>query len=68
MNFPILDKELKYHLKLSNNYIQITDDSAVAKHVLCSRIFKGFVLYFSLKFFLESSHLDSSDANNKAVW
>lgn len=40
-----------------------------AKHALCSHVFKGFVFYFSLKVFLNSSHLDSSDTNYKvAPW
>lgn len=38
-----------------------------AKHVLCSHIFKEFVLYFSLKILLKSSHLYSSDTNYKVV-
>lgn len=38
-----------------------------AKHVLCSHIFKEFVLYFSLKILSKSSHLYSSDTNYKAV-
>lgn len=38
-----------------------------AKHALCSHIFKDFVLYFSLKIRLKSSHLYSSDTNYKVV-
>lgn len=36
-----------------------------AKLALCAHIFKGFVLYFSLKFSFEPSHLDSGDTNHK---